>query len=411
MPARAIRLSGHILDSLILSRVLDEITAAGATYTIDGLAVGRRPALPSRAALTIRARDGAALDRLSARLARLGARPELLHDAVLAPAPADGVFPEGFHATTNLPTRVRVNGRWLTVRNIEMDCAIRVDPGRRHAEALPFHRTRAGDLVVTGHRGVEVAALERARGPGVFRFMGSAISPERPRAAVIAGVARELRRARAAGGGILVVAGPVVVHTGGAPDLARLVRAGWVQALFAGNGLATHDLEAALYGTALGAPLPDPGGAAPRPDADGHAHHLRAINAIRRCGGIAAAVRSGLVTRGILHACVTRDVPFVLAGSIRDDGPLPGVITDTLRAQDEMRRHVPGLSIALLIGSTLHAIATGNLLPASVRTVCVDVNPAVVTKLADRGTFQGVGIVADAASFLRDLCAALRLRG
>lgn len=409
MPSRSIRLSGHLLDSLILARVLDEITAAGASYSIDGLAVGRRPARSSRAALTLRGRDANALDRLAARLARLGARPEALHDAALAPAPADGVFPEAFHATTNLPTRVRIAGRWLPVHDVEMDCAIRVTPDLRRAETVPFHRARRGDLIVTGDRGVDTAPLERARGPGIFRFMGGAVSPERPRAGAVAGVARELRRARAAGGRILVVAGPVVVHTGGAPDLARLIRAGYVQVLFAGNGLATHDLEAAMYGTALGAPLASPNGT--RPDPGGHAAHLRAINAIRRCGGIAAAVREGLVPRGILHACVTRGVPFVLAGSIRDDGPLPDVITDSVRAQDAMRRHVPGVTVALLIGSTLHAIAAGNLLPATVRTVCVDVNPAVVTKLADRGTFQGVGIVADAASFLHELCAALRLRG
>jgi lysine-ketoglutarate reductase/saccharopine dehydrogenase-like protein (TIGR00300 family) len=240
--------------------------------------------------------------------------------------------------------------------------------------------------------------------------MGAAVSPERPLSRLAAGVARAMGDVRARHRGILLSAGPAIIHNGGGPSVERLIRTGWIQVLFAGNGLATHDIESAVYGTALGVPVGPAGrsGRVPR-DKDAASHHLRVINRVRAYGSIPAAVRSGWLHRGILHACVRHRIPYVLAGSIRDDGPLPGVITDVLEAQDALRAHVPGLGLALLVGSTLQAIAAGNVLPASVRTVCVDINPAAATKLADRGTWQGIGIVADAASFLGALCGALRL--
>jgi lysine-ketoglutarate reductase/saccharopine dehydrogenase-like protein (TIGR00300 family) len=234
--------------------------------------------------------------------------------------------------------------------------------------------------------------------------MGSAVSSEKPKLQLIQRLAKEMRAMRRAGKKILIVAGPAVVHTGSGPYLERLIRGGYVQALFAGNGLATHDIESALYGTSLGVQL-ERG----EPVKDGHDHHMRAINAIRHAGGIRQAVRRGILKRGVMHACVTRGVPFVLSGSIRDDGPLPDVITDMVEAQEAMRRLVQGTGMALMIASTLHAIATGNMLPATVKTVCVDINPAVVTKLSDRGTFQGIGIVSDTEAFLRELTRALHL--
>ena len=234
--------------------------------------------------------------------------------------------------------------------------------------------------------------------------MASAVSSEKPKAQLIQRLAGEMRAIRRQGQKILVVAGPAVIHTGSGPYLERLIKAGFVDVLFAGNGFATHDIESSLYGTSLGVYL-DRGTAA----ADGHDHHMRAINTIRAVGGIRNAVRRRLVTKGVMHACIKHHVPFVLAGSVRDDGPLPDVLTDTMQAQDAMRKHIPGVGLALMLASTLHAIATGNMLPATVKTVCVDINAAVVTKLADRGTFQGIGIVSDTESFLRELVHALRL--
>lgn len=404
MASEIVRVSGHIIDSLILPKVLDEIMDSNGTFEILDIAIGKRKTDTSTARLRIDAASQPHLDQILKRLSRLGAAPLAVKDVRLVRAPKPGVFPAAFYSTTNLPTEIRFGGRWRKVRGIEMDCGIVVRPTSGEAQCTPIARVRKGKRVVCGSEGVRVTPLERARTPEVFQFMGSAVSSEKPKAQLIQRLAREMRALKRAGKKILVVAGPAVVHTGSGPYLERLIRHGLVDALFAGNGLATHDIESALYGTSLGVRL-DRGTAAK----DGHDHHMRAINTIRSLGGIRAAVRRRVLTRGIMHACVRRRVPFVLSGSIRDDGPLPEVITDTLKAQEAMRRHVKGVGMALMIASTLHAIATGNLLPATVKTVCVDINPSVVTKLSDRGTFQGIGIVSDAESFLRELTRALRL--
>ena len=404
MPSEIVRVSGHIIDSLILPKILDEIMDLEGTFEIVELRIGRRKTDPSTARLKIGARSQHTLQMILRRLARLGATSEEIRDAQLVRARKDGVFPASFYSTTNLPTFLRYHSRWIPVHSIEMDCGIVLDPTDPTARCTPMSHVRRGDWVVCGSAGIRVVPLERSRHREVFQFMHSAVSPEKPKGQLIAGVAREMRAMRRVRQKILVVAGPALIHTGGGPFLERLIRAGWVQSLFAGNGLATHDIESALFGTALGVDL-----RRGTPTQDGHDHHMRAINTIRDCGGIRQAVRRRLLTRGIMQACVTHRVPFVLAGSIRDDGPLPEVITDVLVAQDAMRQQVRGVGLALMISSTLHAIATGNLLPATVKTVCVDINPAVVTKLSDRGTFQGIGIVSDAASFLRELCCALRL--
>ncbi|MBI2495843.1 MAG: TIGR00300 family protein [Candidatus Omnitrophica bacterium] len=404
MPSEIVQVSGHIIDSLILPKVLDEIMDLNGTFEILDIAIGKRKTDTSNARLRIEAASQTHLDQILKRLARLGAAPLCAKDVRLVRATKEGVFPPAFYSTTNLPTEIRFRGRWRRVRGIEMDCGIAVNPSTGAAACTPVASIRKGDWVVCGSEGVKVTPLERARTAEVFQFMGSAVSSEKPKAQLIQRLAGEMRAIRRAGKKILVVAGPAVVHTGSGPYLERLIKGGFVQVLFAGNGLATHDIESALYGTSLGVRL-DRGVAAK----DGHDHHMRAINTIRHLGGIRHAVRRGVLKRGIMHACVTRRVPFVLAGSIRDDGPLPDVITDTLRAQDAMRKHVEGLGMALMIASTLHAIATGNILPATVKAVCVDINPSVVTKLSDRGTFQGIGVVSDTESFLRELCLALHL--
>jgi len=289
-----------------------------------------------------------------------------------------------------------------------MDCALVVVPaassGPSTVEMVPMHRVRAGDRVVTGWRGVRVEVPSRADDAEGFGFMTSEVSSEKPKAVSLARVATSLREARqrrdagTGGGRVLAVCGPAVVHTGAAPALARLVREGWVQLLFAGNGFATHDIESNVLGTSLGVSLGE-GVLAEH----GHANHLRVINEVRRFGSIAAAVEAGWLRAGVLYECVRAGVPFVLGGSVRDDGPLPDVISDTVAAADAMRAQLDGVDVAVMLATTLHAIATGNLLPAGVETYCVDINQAVVTKLADRGSHQALGIVTDVGLFVGDL--------
>jgi lysine-ketoglutarate reductase/saccharopine dehydrogenase-like protein (TIGR00300 family) len=390
-----IEVSGHIVDSLLLAKILDAILEAGCDYEIADFAIGKTSLDASRARIDVSGDDdvlGPLLDSLQVH----GANRVEQHDARMEAAPTDGVLPAGFYSTTNLATDVRVDGQWLTVPNPEMDCALVVTDGS--ARTAPMHQVRGGDRVVVGSDGVRVHAPVPARGAQAFEFMASEVSSEKPKALLVAQVAERLRAARDRGGKVLVVAGPAVVHTGGAPDLARLVTAGYVQVLFAGNGFATHDIESNVLGTSLGVSV-----AEGVPTEGGHSNHIRVINEVRRRGSIAAAVEDGFVGGGVMHACVRAGVPFLLAGSIRDDGPLPDVVTDMVVAADALRGHIPGVEVALMLASTLHAIATGNCLPAGVETFCVDINQAVVTKLADRGSHQALGIVTDVGLFVRQL--------
>lgn len=393
-----IEVRGHIIDSLILPKILDEILDSECEFSIEEVTVGRFRGDPSYARIEILATNPEALNALVARVQQLGARPLDVGLARLEPAPADGVFPLDFYSTTNLPTTVNVDGNTITVERTEMDCGILVEGDR--ARCIPIDEVREGDLIVIGHAGISITPLERPRRPSpTFSFMSSSVSSERPKTALIHDIAREIVEAKRAGGKILVVAGPAVVHTGSGDLLVNLISSGYVDYLFAGNALPTHDIESVLYGTALGVYLKEG-----LPLEAGHEHHLRAINRIRHAGGIKAAVERGVLTKGVMHACVAHGVDYVLAGSIRDDGPLPEVITDALEAQRAMRARIQtGVSVALMLSTMLHSIAVGNLLPASVTTVCVDINPAVVTKLADRGTFQSLGLVMDIRSFLREL--------
>jgi lysine-ketoglutarate reductase/saccharopine dehydrogenase-like protein (TIGR00300 family) len=301
---------------------------------------------------------------------------------------------------------VRVGGQWVRVEWPEMDCAIAVDPTARRAWTVALSDVTAGEQVVVGHEGVQVHPLERPRHqPPVFAFMGSNVSSEKPKVLLIREIAERLRAIRARGGRVILVGGPVLVHTGSRDLVASLIRERYVNVIFGGNGLATHDIEVAMFGTSLGVSLTE---GVPREG--GHEHHLRAINRVRRAGSIANAVEQGLIGDGIMRACVEAGATYILAGSIRDDGPLPDVVTDTLEAQRLMRAEVhQGVDLVLVLSSMLHGIATGNLLSAAVTTVCVDINPAVVTKLADRGSFQAIGLVMDVEGFLRELCADLGL--
>jgi lysine-ketoglutarate reductase/saccharopine dehydrogenase-like protein (TIGR00300 family) len=396
-----IELRGHIIDSLVLPQIMDEVMDRGGEFVIQQIDVGRRKDEPSYARIQISAPDAELLALLVDRAQRIGAILEQVDHVQTSPAPADGVFPEGFYSTTNLETEVRLNGSWVTVDWPEMDCAIAVDSDEGRAWTVALSDVRAGEQIVVGHDGVRVHPLERPRvQPQVFAFMGSNVSSEKPKAILVHEIAARLRDIRARGGRTLLVGGPVLVHTGTRDLVAGLIREGYVNVLFAGNGLATHDIEMAMFGTSLGVSL-----AEGVPREGGHEHHLRAINRVRGAGGIRQAVERGLIKDGIMHACVTSGAAYVLAGSIRDDGPLPDVVSDTLEAQRLMRAEVrAGVDLVMVLSSMLHGIATGNLLPAAVTTVCVDINPAVVTKLADRGSFQAIGLVMDVEGFLRELC-------
>jgi len=403
MASETVLLEGHIIDSLTLSKVLDIIQREGAAYRIADFSVGETRADVSRTHICVTAPDAAELERILRQIQQHGAtRAE--GRVRTKPAPMDGVFPDGFYVTTNLATSVRVAGAWMPVEPIEMDCGIvvRGSDGGACANCLPMHHVRAGDQVVVGSEGVRVTPFDRPQESGVFQFMGGSVSTERPKELIVAAIAQEIVKARARGEKIVFVGGPAIVHTGAGHHLEAIIRAGWIDALFAGNALATHDIEQALLGTSLGVQI-----ATGAQAVHGHENHLRAINAIRRVGGIRPAVESGLLKSGIMHACISRSVPYVLAGSIRDDGPLPDVITDSVEAQDAMRALVRGAGVVLMVATTLHAVATGNLLPATVQTICVDADAATVIKLMDRGTHQAFGLVTDCEFLLKELRARL----
>ncbi|MHC4398877.1 MAG: ornithine cyclodeaminase, nickel-pincer nucleotide-dependent [Planctomycetota bacterium] len=393
-----VRLSGHIIDSLILPKVLDCICAHGGTFCIKRIVVGQTRNDPSFALVEVRAEEESILRRILSQVADHGAVPSTDGDCLLEPADVDGAFPELFYSTTNQRTEIRSGGKWLPAEDQEMDCGIVVDAAAGRARCLPMSEVRAGDLVVVGHGGVRVFPDERRGERQAFEFMGSAVSTEKPKGVAVRRIARQLADNRANGGKTLLVGGPAIVHTGSGPYLCRLIRSGHVDLLFAGNALAAHDVEHALFGTSLGVDL-QRGEAAEA----GHEHHLRAINRIRRAGGIRRAVEAGVLTSGVMYECVRNDVDFLLAGSIRDDGPLPEVVTDALQAQRIMRRKLRGVTFCLLIATTLHSVAVGNLLPSWVRVVSVDINPSTVVKLSDRGSFQTVGLVTDVEPFLRAL--------
>ena len=397
-----VEVRGHIVDSLLLPKILDRILQMGGTFEIRECVIGARRVDPSHARIAIRAENAAALDEILGDLVEHGASPVHPEDARVELADILGAFPDNFYSTTNQRTQLRLGGRWVDVADQEMDCGIVVDSTTKAARCVPMIDVRPGMPIVVGHGGIRVVPTERPREASLFGFMGSGVSSEKPKAVSLRGVADSIRATRAAGKKVLLVGGPAIVHTGSAPHVAQLIREGWVQALFAGNALATHDIEQALYGTSLGVSL-DRGEAIEH----GHEHHLRTINTVRRKGGIKAAVESGLIRSGIMFECVKNDVDVVLAGSVRDDGPLPEVVTDAVQAQAMMRRSVKDVGFALMIATALHSIATGNLLPAWVKVVCVDINPATVTKLSDRGTFQTVGLVTDVEPFLRSLAALL----
>jgi lysine-ketoglutarate reductase/saccharopine dehydrogenase-like protein (TIGR00300 family) len=396
--SETVEITGHLMDSGVLARVLDDVLDYGGDYTVDRIDLGKAHEDESHAVIVVGADSSEQLDRILMRLQVHGVNQVDPGEAVCVAAATDGVFPDGFYSSTNLETVVRLAGQWVPVEQPEMDCGLLVTGGR--VRTIPVSDVKVGDDIVCGAGGVKVVLPPREHKAveGEFGFMASVVSSEKPQALLVRQIAARMREVKNDGGRLLWVAGPAVVHTGAATPMVALVEQGWVDVLFSGNALATHDIESSLFGTSLGIDLTAGIGVA-----HGHEHHIRAINKIRAAGSIKQAVDSGVLTSGVMHAMVQAGRPFVLVGSVRDDGPLPDVYTDVIEGQRAMRAQLPGVGFAIMVATMLHSIATGNLLPASVPLVAVDINPATVTKLADRGSAQAVGIVTDIGPFLEQL--------
>ena len=391
---------GHLIDSHVVENAFDKVVEFHGRFEVDQFRIGRTNSEPSYLRMMVETPDAESLDRLLAALLEMGCSPVATSDAVLREVERDRCAPEDFYSTTNHRTYVRHGQEWVEVENQRMDAMIVVRDGRASCRRL--RDLRRGDAIVVGLRGIRVVAESKERDRLSFAFMANGISSERQVETAVRQTATLVRQALDQHFKVVAVAGPVVVHTGGVAGLASLIRNGCIQAVLSGNALGVHDVESALFGTSLGVRLSDG-----RQEEHGHRNHMRAINAVYHAGSVRQAVECGRLRSGILYECVKADVPFVLAGSLRDDGPLPDTITDMNAAQDAYAAQLQGAGLVLCLGSMLHSIATGNMLPSWVRIVCVDINPAVATKVSDRGTGQAVGVVADVGLFLDLLSKAL----
>ncbi|NUC71134.1 TIGR00300 family protein [Haloterrigena sp. SYSU A558-1] len=397
--SRTVELEGHIIDSGTMGHCFGVVMDMGGEFEVEEFEVGRHKHAETYCRMRVLAETESDLRAILHELNQQGATVADPRDATLEAAPEDGVVPVDFYSTTNHPTFVRVDGEWVEVEDVEMDCALVVENAgdeRPRVYTKVLNAIEEGDLVVTGETGIRVEPPERPRnGSGSFGFMQGGVSSERPSASLIEEIADEMREVRENDGNVLVVCGPAIVHSGGRDALAELVRAGYIDALSAGNGFAVHDLERDLYGTSLGVDTESL--EHPR---KGHKHHIYTISEIARLGGIEEAVDEGVVDDGVMYECVRNDVPYVLAGSIRDDGPLPDTITDSIEAQNAIREQAQEADIVLMLATLLHSVAVGNCLPSTTKTVCVDINPATVTQLLDRGSAQAIGMVTDIGTFI-----------
>lgn len=400
MLSEVVEAEGHLIDSHIMEQIFDAVVEHNGRFEVEKFHIGRTNSDPSRLRLRVEAPSQPEMSRMLTQLLGLGCTPVDGGDATLETVVRDRCAPEDFYSTTNHRTLVRHAGEWIEAQNQRMDALVVFAGGQAFCRRL--RDIRAGDRVVTGMRGIRVIPESKERDRLHFAFMSNGISSERQVDTAVQQTASLIRQTVASGLRVVVVAGPVVVHTGGSTPLSRLIRGGFVHALLGGNALAVHDIEAALLGTSLGVRASDG-----RQEEHGHRNHMRAINAIYHAGGIREAVAGGRLQSGVLYEAVKAGIPFVLAGSLRDDGPLPDTITDMNAAQDAYAEQLKGAGLVLCLGSMLHSIATGNMLPGWVRIVCVDINPAVATKVSDRGTGQAVGVVTDVGLFLEHLARAL----
>ncbi|ELZ04517.1 ornithine cyclodeaminase [Natrialba aegyptia] len=413
--SQTVELEGHIIDSGSMGHCFGAVMEMGGEFEVEEFEVGRHKHDETYCRMEVTAGSHEDLRAILHELNQQGATVADPRDATIEPAPDDQVVPVDFYSTTNHPTYVRVDGDWVAVEDIEMDCALIVERdgdsvadandangANESDESDPRVTTKVlnaveeGDLVVTGETGIRVEPPERPRnGGGSFGFMQGGVSSERPSESLIEEIADEMRDVRENDGTVLAVCGPAIVHSGGRDALAELVREGYVDAISAGNGFAVHDLERDLYGTSLGVDTESL--EHPR---KGHKHHIYTISEIVRHGSIPEAVDAGVVDEGVMYECVSNDVPYVLAGSIRDDGPLPDTITDSIEAQNAIREQAQDADIVLMLATLLHSVAVGNCLPSTTKTVCVDINPATVTQLLDRGSAQAIGMVTDIGAFI-----------
>ena len=397
--SRAVELEGHIIDSGMMQTCFGIIMDMDGAFQVEKFDIGRHKTDESYALLTVEGNDEEHLQSIIHELHQNGANPVDPNDATLEPAPDDQVVPVDFYSTTNHPTDIRIEGEWVSVEDIEMDCAVVVEPdanGDPRAYTKVLNAVEENDLVVTGDAGIRVRPPERPRDKeGAFGFMEGGISSERPSESTISKIAEAIAETKREDGNILAVCGPALIHSGAREAFARLVRNGYVDMLSIGNGFAVHDLERDLYGTSLG--MDTESLDHPR---KGHKHHIYTISEIIRAGGITSAVEDGIVESGVMYECEQNDVPYVIAGSIRDDGPLPETITDAIEAQNAIREQAHEADLVIMLSTLLHSVAVGNCLSSTTRTVCVDINPATVTQLVDRGSAQAVGMVTDVGTFV-----------
>ena len=391
-----IEVKGHLIDSMILTRIFDKIMDLKGDFQVLEFSVGKKKKDSSYARLLIQGNDRDHLHQILESIYRDGAQPVSVQEVLLEPADEDMVMVDNFYSTTNNATQIYYDGSWINVQEMMMDKCIVVDTERKAAVCKMIRDIKKGDMMVVGEQGVRIIPQERPReGVDIFQFMSSTSSSERPTQQIARKVANDLYNIKKDGGKIVVVCGPVLIHSGAAEAFAKLIRMGYVNGLLAGNALAVHDIENALMGTSLGMHVID-GTLAIR----GHRNHMQAINEVFKAGSIKAMVEKGILKKGVMYECITNDISYVLAGSVRDDGPIPDVLTDVVEAQREYKKVIKGTKMVLMLSTMLHSIAVGNMLPAAVKVIAVDISQPVVTKLLDRGTSQAVGIVTDVGAFL-----------
>jgi lysine-ketoglutarate reductase/saccharopine dehydrogenase-like protein (TIGR00300 family) len=391
-----VEVKGHLVDSSILTRIFDKIMDLKGDFTVTEFSIGKRKQDYSYARLLVKGKNKEHLENMLEFIFREGATTISLDEVKCTASPNDMVLPDDFYSTTNNTTQIFFHGEWINVENMMMDKCIVLDPYNKFAQCKINRDVKKGELVVTGERGVKITPQERPReGVDMFQFMSSTSSSERPSQQIAKKVANDLYKTKQEGGKIVVVSGPVIVHSGSSDILAKLIRCGYVNGILAGNALAVHDIENSLLGTSLGMHVED-GTLAVR----GHRNHMMIVNEVFKAGSIKSMVEKKILKSGIMYECVDNNVPFVLCGSIRDDGPIPDVITDIVEAQRQYKELLKDAKLVLMLSSMLHSIAVGNMIPASVKVIAVDINQPVVTKLLDRGTTQAIGIVTDIGSFL-----------
>jgi lysine-ketoglutarate reductase/saccharopine dehydrogenase-like protein (TIGR00300 family) len=392
--SQEIEVSGHLIDSSILTKIFDKIMDLHGEFQVEEINIGKRKKDQSYVRLLVKGKNQKHLDEILETIYRLGAVSKIQKEITLKKSPKNYVMPDDFYSTTNNHTQVFYKKRWIQVENMMMDKCIVVKQNR--AFCVPVRDVKKGDQIIVGEEGIKITPPERPReGVNVFEFMGSSSSSERPTQHIAKQVADDIYNTKKNGGKIVIVGGPAIVHTGADDSVSELIRLGYIDGVLAGNALAVHDIEYATLGTSLGMNVHNATLAY-----HGHRNHMDTINAVFKAGSIANMVKTKKLKKGIMYECVKNKVPFVLAGSIRDDGPLPDVITDVAQAQREYKKIVKDASMVIMISTMLHSIATGNMLPANVKVIVVDINQPTVTKLMDRGTWQALGIVSDVGAFL-----------